>query len=148
MERPQRIGGVGDDHEVCWRAAMNAESVAIGASQGIGGGIGAWAALRFVRWFIEFLAKRFDLRAARLDQRELAIEEKFNARLRTVEQELDRYRRATMRLVNRLATQLPQDPVLAEVAEILRSAVPMPKDDLGGDVMDRLNEIPGTKDKQ
>lgn len=126
---------------------MNAESIAIGAGQGIGGGLGIWAVLRFIRWFAEFVAKRLDLRSTRLDQRERDLEQRFNARLQQIEQELDRYRRATMRLVNRMAQQLPQDPVLAEVAEILRAAVPMPTDGLGGDLMDRLNKIPGTKDR-
>lgn len=126
---------------------MSAESIAISAGQGIGSGVGVWAVLRFIRWAVEFIAKRMDLRSARLDQRERDLEERFNARLRHVEQELDRYRRATMRLVNRMADQLPKDPVLAEVAEILRAAVPLPSSELGGDLMDRLNDIPGTRDR-
>jgi hypothetical protein len=127
---------------------MSAESIAIGAGQGIGSGVGVWAGLRFIRWSVEFVAKRLDLRSSRLDQRERDLEQRFNARLHQIEQELDRYRRATMRLVNRMAQQLPQDPVLAEVAEILRSAVPLPTDDIGSDLMDRLNRIPGTKDRR
>lgn len=96
-----------------------AVDIAAAAGPGIGGGLGAWGGFRFLRWIIEFIAKRVDIRAARLDLREKSLEQKFNDRLRHVEQELERYRRATMLLVNRMATQNPKDPVLSDVANIL-----------------------------
>lgn len=103
-----------------------AVDVAQAAGPGIGAGIGAWGGLRFLRWAIEFVCKRMDLRSTRLDTREKALETRFNDRLRHVETELDRYRRATMLLVNALAERNPKDPALIEVARILGSAVPMP----------------------
>lgn len=96
-----------------------AVDVASAAGPGIGAGLGAWGGLRFLRWAIEFASKRFDVRSSRIDQRERALEQRFNDRLRHVEDELDKYRRATMLLVNRMARRTPQDPVLVQVAEIL-----------------------------
>jgi division protein CdvB (Snf7/Vps24/ESCRT-III family) len=99
--------------------AVELVDVATAAGPGVGAGIGAWAGLRFVRWLVEFIAKRLDVRSARMDAREKQLEAKFNSRLHHVEQELDKYRRATMLLVNRMAAKNPTDRVLLEVAEIL-----------------------------
>lgn len=129
--------------------SVSAESIAIGAGQGIGGGIGVWAFLRFIRWAIEFIAGRLDRRSDRLDVREQAIEERFNARLRHVEQELDRYRQATMLLVNALAERDPQNQALRDVGRILRSAVPVVRDDgQDADLMSKLDQIPGTRESR
>jgi hypothetical protein len=100
-----------------------AVDVAVGAGRGIGAGIGVMGGFRFIRWLVEFVCKRFDLKTARLDSREKALEAKFNDRLRHVEHELDRYRKATMLLVNALAVRDPQNVALSQVAEILRSTM-------------------------
>jgi hypothetical protein len=60
-----------------------------------------------------------DVRSAAIASKEAELEHRFNQRLRHVEKELDRYRRATMLLVNRMARERPHDPVLVQVAEIL-----------------------------
>lgn len=98
--------------------------VASAAGPGIGGGIGAWAGLRFVRWMVEFVAKRLDIRAARIDERERALETKFNDRLRHVERELEQYREALTFLLNAVAEKDPANPALREVSKILRRAWP------------------------
>jgi hypothetical protein len=90
----------------------------------IGGGLGLWGTLRFIRWLVEFICKRQDIRTGRLDDRERNLEARFNARLAHVEQELELYREATARLVQRVAEVFPADPVLRDVAEILRKAIP------------------------
>jgi hypothetical protein len=125
---------------------VNASAIAIGAGQGVGVGLGIIGAFRFFRWLIEFTAKRLDNRTDRLEQREQALEERFNSRLRNVEQELDRYREATMLLVNALAEKDPQNQALRDVGRILRSAIPKESGDIDRDLMDRLDKIPGTRD--
>lgn len=85
--------------------------------------------LRFIKWAAPFVFERLDARADRIDKRELEIQRRFNLRLRHVELELDRYRRATMALVNALAKKDPANPVLTEVATILSSAMPMVPED-------------------
>lgn len=125
---------------------MSPETIAIGAGQGIGGGIGLWAILRFVRWVAEFVAKRLDLRTDRLEEREQALESRFNARLKHVEEELDRYREATMLLVNALAERDPQNQALRDVGRILRTAMPVDRESaLDGDLIAQLEKIPGTR---
>lgn len=105
---------------------MNAVTdIAAQAGPGIGAGIGAWGGFRFIRWAVEFIAARIDTRSARLDERERDLERRFNARLRHVEVELERYREATMRLVNALAERDPSNPVLSEVSKILRRTMPI-----------------------
>jgi hypothetical protein len=109
-----------------------AVDVAAAAGPGIGGGLAAWGGLRFIRWLVEFAFKRMDVRATRLDTREKALEARFNDRLRHVELELNRYRQATMLLVNALAERDPTNRVLSEVARILNTAIPIvpPRPDL------------------
>lgn len=102
-----------------------AVQAATGLGAGAGVGVGIWAALRFIRWLAEFVAARHDNRSDRLDKQERDLEDRFNARLRHVEQDLDRYREATMLLVNALAERDPQNKALSDVARILRTTVPI-----------------------
>lgn len=101
--------------------------IALGTGRGVGAGVAFWGGLRFLRWGIEFVARRQDVRAAQLDAREQALEAKFNARLAHVERELEQYREATMVLVNALFEHDPKNPVLVDVARILRGAIPRDK---------------------
>lgn len=114
------------------------------AAAGVGGtaigiSVALAAALRFVRWFSEFLAKRLDARADRLDRAEQAIERRMNKRLEHVEAELARYRLATMKLMGAFAEIAPGNPVLAEVAKILRETMPIvPPDGKLDGLIDKL----------
>jgi hypothetical protein len=88
------------------------------------------AALKFLQWLIVFLADRRDTRDERLDDRERDIETRMNRRLAHVEAELDRYREATMLLVNAMVKKDPANTVLGEVARILRATRPIATLDL------------------
>jgi hypothetical protein len=90
---------------------------------GVGLGLTVWSVLRFVRWIAEFIAGRLDRRSDGLERREKEIEGRFNARLKHVEQELERTRQAMMLLINEIALINPANPVLQRVAAILGSAV-------------------------
>jgi hypothetical protein len=124
---------------------------AAAAGPGIGGGIGAWAAFRFIRWGVEFIFSRTDIRATRMDVREKALELRFNERLRHVERELELYRDALMFLVNHVAERDPANPALQHVSRMLRGAWPVhnPVTNKSGDdcsdVIDKLNKVPGVK---
>lgn len=127
-----------------------ASQIAAAAGPGIGGGIGAWAGLRFLRWAIEFVCKRLDLRSARMDEREAALERKFNDRLRHVEDELELYREALMFLVNAVADKDPANPALREVTQILRQVYRPPEraaDDLDH-LINKLDGEPGTRKRR
>lgn len=81
--------------------------------------------LKFVKWAAEFVCSRLDKRAAYLAELELVVNRRFNDRLKHVEMELDRFRWATMKLVNALAVKDPANPVLTEVASFLSKATPI-----------------------
>lgn len=93
--------------------------IASAAGPGIGAGLGAWGGLRFIRWLIEFSCARMDARNGRLDERERALEKRYDARLKHLEDELGRTRRALMLLLNDTASKNPANPVLVRVAELL-----------------------------
>lgn len=122
--------------------SINSDAL-LGVGQGLGGlGLGVYGFFRFTRWIVEFTAGRLDRRSSALDAREQAIEEKFNSRLRHVEFELEQYRMATMRLVTRMAEVMPQDPVLTDVANILRKAYVEPVE-VGPTPQDMLETLRG-----
>lgn len=100
------------------------------------------AAFAFLRWLIPFACQRLDARADRLERREKDVESRMNKRLEFVELELDLYRSATMKLVNRMAEKLPADPILQEVARMLRIA-PRPTASLD-ELAEKLAAIPAT----
>lgn len=81
--------------------------------------------LRFLRWLVPFLCERLDRRSERLGLRETAIEHKMNQRLKHVEQELARWRTATMCLFNALAKKDPTNPALGIFAQIINEAIPI-----------------------
>lgn len=81
--------------------------------------------LRFLRWAAEFYAKRLDARTDRLEAAEQAVERRMSNRLEHVEAELSRYRLATMQLMSAIAEIAPGHTALADVAKILREAVPL-----------------------
>lgn len=91
----------------------------------LAGAVAFAAALRFIKWAAPFVTSRLDKRADRLDAAEADVNQRFNQRLKHVELELDRYRRATMKLVTALAKANPTNPVLSEVAQILSEAIPI-----------------------
>lgn len=97
----------------------------------------------FLRWLIPFVCQRLDVRNARLERREKDVEHRMNKRLEFVELELELYRGATMKLVNRMAEKLPADPVLQEVARMLR-ITPRPTMALD-ELAEKLATIPGGK---
>jgi hypothetical protein len=103
--------------------------VAIGAGQGVGTGVGAWACFRFVRWLVEFIFKRLDIRSARMDAREQALEARYDNRLSHLETELSRTQRAMTLLLNDTARRDPSNPVLQRVAELLHPVIPTPEND-------------------
>lgn len=124
-----------------------ASELAAAAGQGIGGGVGVWAGFRFIRWAVEFVCKRLDLRSARIDEREKALEHKFNSRLAHVEKELELYREALMFLVNAVAANDPANPALREVSKILRQSYQPPEKSAEqlDDLIGQLNDVPGTR---
>lgn len=121
---------------------MNPEAIAVGAGQGVGTGVGFWAAFKFIRWLAEFITGRLDRRSDRLEQRERALEDRFNAELLSVRLELARYREATMRLVSALAERDPTNKTLRDVGRILSAAIPV-EPDKDSDLVTQLDEIPG-----
>jgi hypothetical protein len=107
---------------------------------GVGLGLTVWSVLRFVRWVAEFIAGRLDRRSDGLERREKEIEGRFNARLKHVEQELERTRHAMMLLINEIALINPANTVLQRVAAILGSAVPLAPADPSLDDLSREAE--------
>jgi hypothetical protein len=93
--------------------------IATAAGPGIGGGIGFWSGLRFIRWAVEFSFKRSDARNDRMDVRERALEERFNSRLVYVERELNRTRKALMLMINDTAQHNPTSAALQRAVDIL-----------------------------
>lgn len=81
--------------------------------------------LKFIKWAVEFGCTRLDARAEAVLARELAVEKRFNQRLKHVELELELYREVSMKLVNAFAEFDPTNPVLSDVAKILRRAAPI-----------------------
>lgn len=98
------------------------------------------AALRFLKWFVPFICQRLDERADRIDAREQAVERRMIKRLEHVEGELEKYREAVMLLINRMAEKDPADPVLRDVARILRKAVPIDFGEPDQDLIDKLDK--------
>lgn len=98
------------------------------------------AALRFLKWLVPFVCQRLDQRADRLEAREQAVERRMVARLEHVELELELYREALMLLFNRMAEKDPADPVLRDVARILRQAVPLDLSEPDQDLIDKLDD--------
>jgi hypothetical protein len=132
------------------------ETVAELAGPGLGGGIGLWATLKFVRWAFEFGFKRIDLRADRMDAREKALELRYDQRLQHVEKELHQTRQALMLLLNDVAKNNPANPVLQKVAELLGTGdrnldspfiqpPPMTPDDGCSALLDKLRVVPGSR---
>jgi phage tail protein X len=104
---------------------------------------------RFIRWLSEFLARRLDARADRLEIAERSVELRMSKRLSHVEAELARYRLATMQLMSAVAEIAPTNPVLATVAQILREAMPFDLPDGAiDDLNDKLNIVPGREARQ
>jgi phage tail protein X len=102
---------------------------------------------RFIRWLSEFLARRLDARADRLEIAERSVELRMSKRLSHVEAELARYRLATMQLMSAVAEIAPTNPVLATVAQILREAMPFDLPDGAiDDLNDKLNIAPRPPD--
>lgn len=108
---------------------MNVEAAAIGAGQGVGGGLAIWAVLRFIRWLTEFVAERLDKRNERLDEREKDIEQRFNDRLRHAEDEVARLQQAVAILLQAIAENDPKNPAVAKVAQILGALRRTPQPD-------------------
>jgi hypothetical protein len=97
---------------------MGGDTIALG--QGVlGGGITIGSVLLFIRWMCEFIAKRADVRAAALDLRQKAIEERYDDRLHHLEIELNRTRRAATMLLNWIGREHPSSPVLQQAADLL-----------------------------
>jgi hypothetical protein len=94
------------------------DAVTIGQIIG-GGGVGLGSILWFVRWLCEFLAKRVDHRSDKLDVREAALAARYDARLRHLESELSRTRRAVALLMQDIARTNPTSPALLHAAELL-----------------------------
>lgn len=124
------------------------------ASQGgprlVAGALVYLGTLRFMKWGAPLFFARLDARADRLDKAERQVTTRFNQRLKHVERELDRYRRATMRLMQAVAIGDPTNPVLGDVARILAEAIPMEDpsaelDDLMGAAGDALDGEDGGK---
>lgn len=103
--------------------------------------IAAAAALQFFRWAVEFVCRRMDARADRLDQRERSIELRFDSRLKHLELEVEQFREATMLLFGVLAEQDPANPALRDVAKILRKAWPATASSPTGDMAELLAKI-------
>lgn len=125
---------------------MGGEVIALG--QGIlGGGIGLGSSLWFIKWLCEFIAKRADVRSAALDVRQKVIEERYDDRLRHLEIELTRTRRAAVMLLNWVGREHPSSPILREAAELLApSEVSGPLTDPvtapNEDMLDALRRMP------
>lgn len=74
----------------------------------------------FLRWLIPFLCVRMDARADRVERREQDVDRKMVKRLEHVEQELELFREATMKMIARMAEVMPGDVVLLQVAQMLK----------------------------
>jgi guanylate kinase len=98
------------------------------------------SALRFLKWLVPFICQRLDERADRIDEREQRVERRMVKRLEHVEHELELYREALMLLFNRMAEKDPADPVLRDVAAILRRAVPINFNEPDQDLIDKLDK--------
>lgn len=118
----------------------------LGAIAGFRGSLAVAAAiafaalLRFLKWLVPFICQRLDQRADRIDEREQAVERRMVKRLEHVEHELELYREALMLLFNRMAEKDPADPVLRDVARILRRAVPIDFGEPDQDLIDQLDK--------
>lgn len=102
------------------------------------------AFIRFVRWSVEFVWGRLDMRTNRVEARERDLEARINARLNIVETELGIYREATMVLVEALSKRDPANPALLRVAHLLRSAILLPADPdpRVEEILDQLRDVP------
>lgn len=85
----------------------------------LGGGISLGSSLWFVKWLCEFIAKRADVRTAALDAREKSLAERYDDRLRHLEHELGRTRRAVSLLMRDIAGTNPSSPALHAAAALL-----------------------------
>ena len=88
------------------------------------------AFFRFLRWAVEFSCGRLDMRSDRVGQREQDYEDKIERRLAQLEDDVARYRRATVILNGALARIDPSNPALSEVATILARGYPVKDQDL------------------
>lgn len=107
-----------------------AAEIAASAGTGVGGGIAAWSAFKFLRWLLEFIFTRLDIRRSQLGQR-----------LGHVEQELDAYREATMLLLGVVARLDANNPALLRVAALIRSTAPRATLDVD-EIIDQLKAMP------
>jgi hypothetical protein len=98
---------------------VSAVEIAQAAGPGIGAGVGTWAGFRFVRWLVEFVWKRLDVRHERLAKKEKDLERRYDLRLKHLEHELAQTRKAMMLLLNHVAREDPTAVVLVTVAELL-----------------------------
>lgn len=117
------------------------------AGKPLGLGLVAYAAVRLFMFLCTFVAARMDARQARLDAREARLEASIGDRLRHLEagQARDATRlaaceRAISILVDRVRSNDPSDPALAEVADLLRDAITV-RFDTPGDMTDTLGRI-------
>lgn len=120
---------------------MFASAVPLGLNLG-GLSLFGYGFLKFVQWLCEFVARRQNERADRLEKQDAELKARFDTRLRHVEGELDRYRQATMKLVTRMGTVLPHDPVLNEVANILRGTFKPADGEPDADLLEQLGKLP------
>lgn len=93
----------------------------------------AIATFTFLRWLIPFVFARLDVGAAALGRQ-----------MKELKAELDRYRDATMLLVNELALKDPANPVLREAARILRSTPTRPSMEVD-EIVSGLAKLRGSK---
>lgn len=87
----------------------SAAEIAATAGPGVGAGIGTWAGLKFIRWLVEFIFARLDVRRSDIGKR-----------VQHLEIDLDNVREAMMILFNALATQDPKNPALIDAVVRLR----------------------------
>ena len=123
---------------------MITEEIILPGVRVVGGAAVSIVLIGFVRWAIEFVFRRSDMRADRVEKREKDMETRINARMAILEAELGIYREATMVLVEALANKDPGNPALLRVSHLLRSAIPLPKSpDAGLDgLIDKLRGAP------
>jgi hypothetical protein len=105
--------------------------VAAVAGTGVGGGLGALGAFRFIRWGIEHFGKRQDARQLQLDAQQERVDTSLAKRLSHLEaQELanrDRIQvleEVTTTLIAELRSIDPNNPKLHDVAHALRMSIP------------------------
>jgi hypothetical protein len=96
--------------------------------------IGLTAVLRFLKWLLPFVFDRLDVARGNLGKR-----------LKHVELELEVTREALFMMLNRMAERYPADPVLVDVARILRRAWPAetPRFDPDSDLLNKLDRGEG-----